>query len=129
MLKFEFIFNNKVLKKVSQTQKEVDEGIDNGNSSSVNLDFRQQFLGIPKSTVGIARIQVFLQTDQNCRVTIEQGDTCTPPWQHIQSSEVKCTFNIVQQVIASYYRVTVTNLSIRQTTYFELRTFLCPVYW
>jgi len=45
---------------------------DANNSSAVNVAGGGQFAGLPTSTLGVAGIQVNLNTDQNCEVYVDQ---------------------------------------------------------
>jgi len=123
---------------------------DEDNSSIINLskspDSGYQFLGTSKSTLNIAGIQIFLETDQNCIITVEQSNfesfSQGVPASLItlglsQRSTVDTynyytgrNFSITVQAVSSYYRIIVANLStVLATTYFRLQTSLCPVIW
>lgn len=100
------------------------------NSSTSNLNASATFTGTSTATAGINGIQVTLKTDQNCTVYVDQSSNGSN-WDIVDSfhyNVIKDNFSTTVQVVSSYFRVRVTNLSsTTATTYFRLQTVVRPV--
>jgi hypothetical protein len=100
---------------------------DANNSSSVNLAGGATFTGSSSSTTGASAIQVTLKADQPCTVYVDQSPdganwNVTDTFNYYTASP----FGISIQVVCSYERIRVTNVSASSTTLFNLQTSLCP---
>jgi len=100
------------------------------NSSVANLAAGASFTGSWVSTLKVAGIQVSLKADQNCTVYVQQSSDganadISDPFYYNKISD---NFGTTVQVVSSYARVVVTNLSSTSaTTYLRLQSILCPI--
>jgi len=98
------------------------------NSRSTNLDPGASFTGTGESTVGISSVHVMCYSDRILQASVEQSidnsnwDISDNFMVHPGTSRGR-----VFQVVGSYFRLTVTNISPLATTFLRLTTILCPI--
>lgn len=103
--------------------------IDPLNSSTANLAANATFTGTGVTNITATAIQVFLKTDQNCEVFIDQSQDGTN-WDVTDSYhyyEAIANFAITVNAVGAYYRVRVQNIDVSATTYFRLQTINVPI--
>lgn len=103
--------------------------IDPLNSSTANLNAGATFTGVAVSNITATAIQVFLKTDQNCTVYLDQSQDginwdVTDPYNFYHTVG---NFAITTNAVGAYYRVRVTNIGTSATTYFRLQTIIVPI--
>jgi hypothetical protein len=98
------------------------------NSSTANLSASGSFVGTGVLVTGISGIRVSLKTDQPCTVQVQQSPD-NSNWDVIDTYSTLPNVGAgwTVQAISSYFRVVVLNTGTAATTYFRLKTTLCPV--
>lgn len=103
--------------------------IDPANSSTANLAVGASFVGGITSNITASMIQIFLKTDQNCTVYLDQ-------YQNGVNPDISDSFNFLAAVgnfginvgaFGAFFRVRVTNVGVATTTYFRLQTIYVPI--
>jgi hypothetical protein len=100
------------------------------NNSIINLNGGASFTGIGETSLGVSGIKINFISDQVCRVQVQQSmDNVTDHWDVVDqfTSEAGIGEGRTFQVIGSYFRVVVTNITNTTTTYLRLQAVLCPV--
>ena len=104
--------------------------IDPANSSVVNLAGGATFTGVGTNNLTATGLQVFLKTDQNCTVFVEQSqdgtywDTSDPYYYYASIGN----FALNVDAVGTFYRVRVTNTSSIATTIFRLQSIMVPIH-
>lgn len=104
--------------------------VDPTNSSTANLTAGSTYIGATASNITATVIQVFLKTDQNCLVHVDQSQDGVN-WDISDSYNYYASignFGININAFGTYYRVRVQNIGSATTTYFRLQTITVPVY-
>lgn len=103
--------------------------IDPLNSSTTNLAASATFTGSAVSNITATAIQIFLKTDQNCTVYLDQSQDgvnwdVSDPYNFYSAVG---NFAITTNAVGAYYRVRVTNTGTATTTYFRLQSIIVPI--
>lgn len=105
--------------------------IDPLNGSTANLAVGASFVGPAVSNIIATALQVFLKTDQNCTVFIDQSQDgvaghwdCTDTYEYFAAVG---NFALTVNAVGAFYRVRVTNVGVATTTYLRLQTIQVPI--
>jgi len=103
--------------------------IDASNSSTANLAAGAFYTGAASSNITATAIQIFLKTDQNCNVYLEQSQNGVNWDVSDQFSFFSAIGNFANttNAVGAYYRVRVQNIGPTTTTYFRLQTITVPI--
>jgi len=103
--------------------------IDANNSSIANLASGATFTGVSTSNIAASMLQVFLKTDQNCAVYVDQSQD-NVHWDIVDHYDFYASignFGINIGAFGAYFRVRVQNIGTATTTYFRLQTIYVPI--
>lgn len=106
-----------------------DISVDPTNSSQGNLTPGGTFIGNVSSNITATVIQVFLHTDQNCKVYVDQSQDGSF-WDVIDTYDYYYSVNdfaLNVTAVGAFYRLRVTNVGTATTTYFRLQAITVPI--
>lgn len=105
--------------------------IDPLNGSTANLAVGATFTGATVSNIIATAIQVFLKTDQNCLVYVDQSQDgvaghwdCTDTYEYFAAVG---NFALTVNAVGAFYRIRVTNVGVTTTTFLRLQTIQVPI--
>jgi len=103
--------------------------IDANNSSIANLAVGATFTGATTSNITASMIQIFLKTDQNCLVYLDQSQDGInfDISDRFEFFAAIGNFGINVGAFGAFYRVRVTNTGVATTTFFRLQTIFVPI--
>lgn len=103
--------------------------VDPANSSTTNVAMGATYVGGTTSNITASMIQIFLNTDQNCEVYLDQSQDGV----NFDISDMFDfyaaigNFGINVGAFGAYFRVRVKNIGVADTTYFRLQTIYVPI--
>lgn len=100
------------------------------NSSTANIASSGSYVGTVETTLGVAGIQVMLNTDQYCVVYVDQSGNNGTNWDITDAYDYHAIGNgnsWTTQAVGDAFRVRVKNNGTATTSYFRLTTTLCPI--
>ncbi|HET8688400.1 MAG TPA: hypothetical protein VFM18_17455 [Methanosarcina sp.] len=103
--------------------------VDPLNSSTANLSANAFYIGTTVSNITASMIQIFLKTDQNCIVYLDQSQDGIN-WDISDSYDYYSAignFGINVGAFGAYYRVRVHNIGLVATTFFRLQSIIVPI--
>lgn len=103
--------------------------IDALNSSTANLASGAFFTGATVSNITASMIQIFLKTDQNCIVYLDQSQDginfdISDSYEYYAAIG---NFGINVGAFGAYYRIRIRNIGTATTTYFRLQAVIVPI--